>query len=183
MKKILFTFFAILLCFPVTLQAQKKKSKEKTYKVWVTLVDGSEEKGILYDADEQGLKILKGQSIDNPNVIFIEASNINVIELRRKGKVGMGAGLGALGGIAIGAALGSAAADEDGFLSGLNEGLNIIGGAVIGGVAGTGMGAIASSSKKVFQINNHLGIYKEQLPMLQSYSIKSKEHLIVNAEK
>ena len=113
---------------------------------------------------------MKGQSIDDPNVIFIEASNINVIELRRKGKVGVGAGLGALGGIAIGAALGSSI-DEEGFLSGVQEELNIIGGAVIGGVAGMGIGAAASSSKEVFQINNHLGVYKEQLPTIQSFAL------------
>ena len=183
MKKILFTFFAILLCFPVTLQAQQKKNKVKTYKVWVTLIDGFEKNGILYAADEHGLKIMNAQTMDISDIMFVKASDINVIKLRQKGKVGMGALLGAAGGIAVGTAIGSSVPKEEGFLSGISNSMNVAGGIIIGTAMGTGIGVAAGSSKKVIQINNHLGVYKEQLPTLQSYSIKSKEQLIVNAQK
>ena len=62
------------------IKAQQKANKVKTYKVWVTLVDGFEKKGILYAADEEGLKILKGQFM---NFRLTETQKMAIQEAKR----------------------------------------------------------------------------------------------------
>lgn len=175
MKAKLLIFLALLLLFPLEPNAQHKTDKVRTYRVWITLIDGSVKKGILYSANARGLEIMNGTTIDISNIIFIEANKINVIKLRRRGKVGIGAGIGAVAGITAGAIYGSSTREEEGFMSELGNSLNTSFGILMFGSLGTGIGAVAGSSKKVFQINNHLEIYEEQLPIIQTYALKSKE--------
>lgn len=89
MKNIALMVLVFLFIVP-GLHSQNKKEKIKVYKVWVTKMNGSKEKGFFYAADEQGITISKSKTPDESNLLMVEAGNISLIKLRRKGAVGKG---------------------------------------------------------------------------------------------
>ena len=103
MKATVLTLFGILFFFSLGLNAQKKTNKIKTHKVWATLVDDTNPKGILYSADNEGIKIINKNSLDTTNLITINAINISVLKIRKKSKLGNSALIGGLSGMGFGA--------------------------------------------------------------------------------
>ena len=84
--------------------------KRKTYKAWVTLMDESRVKGVLYDVKEDGILLMEDRASDT--VAFLVCTDIDVLKVRRKGKVGKGAWIGAASGALIGAVAGFAQGDD-----------------------------------------------------------------------
>ena len=175
MKTNLIYVISLFLILPLGLLAQQKKSKKHTYKVWITLVDGSVKKGILYDANKEGLSILKSKLFDVSNLLSIEARKINTIKLRRKGSVKKFGSIGGIIGITAGYVIGSSTKTEDGAMPGLQNDLNSLGGAMIGGCLGATFGAMAGATRKEIRIHSNLDIYIKQLPVIQSYSLLAKK--------
>ena len=103
----------VLLLIAPGFYAQSKSKKVKVYKIWITKMDGSEMKGFFYAADEQGITISRSITFDESDLLMVEAGNISLIKLRRKGAVGKGAGIGFLSGAAVGAIIGFAGGDDD----------------------------------------------------------------------
>lgn len=158
-------FLAFLMLFSYGLNAQNNSKTIQIYKVWVKEMDGSRTKGVLYSADEQSIKISKNNSFSSSNLIVIDDEKIDVIKIRRKGKIGKGAWIGAASGAGIGIALGLGSdSGELKSVIAIAEGLFL-------GIVGTGIGAAVGSIKKNIQINGNSVLYIENLPYLQSASL------------
>ena len=171
MKAKLLILFGAFLIFPINLDAQITANKKQPYKVWVSLIDGSKEKGVLYLADKQGIKIMNNKSSNVGNLIFVEASKVNLIKIRRKGKIGKGVWIGALSGFSSGILLGLASGDDEpGILSFSKEDKAIAGGITLG-VLGTGVGALVATGKKKIMIKGDNEMYKKQLEIISGYSL------------
>ncbi|WP_242120517.1 hypothetical protein [Aestuariivivens sediminicola] len=167
-KTLAIIIFGMLL-FPINMNAQTKTKKIRTYKVWITMLDGSEEKGMLYSADEEFLKISKSNTLDESNVTAIHAGTIDVIKIRRKGKVGKGALIGGLSGIGASVLIG-ATTDDDNFFT--REESAAIAGIVLVPL-GTGIGALTGTKRELIPVNGNLKNYLRWLTTIQSYSLKS----------
>ncbi len=102
---------------------------------------------------------------------MVEAGNISLIKLRRKGAVGKGAGIGFLSGVAVGAIIGLADGDEFLFPKEAKAG---IAGAFIG-VIGTGVGAIVGTGKKKIPIDGNIEAYITHLNSLTNYTLKQDQ--------
>lgn len=166
MKNIALTVLVFLFIAP-GLHSQNRKEKIKVYKVWVTKMDGSKQKGFFYAADEKGITISKSKTPDKSKLVLVEAKSINIIKIRRKGAVGKGAGIGFLSGAAVGAIIGFADGDEFLFPKEAKAG---IAGAFIG-VIGTGVGAIVGTGKKKILIDGNAETYRIQLNSLTNYTL------------
>ena len=158
------TLIAFLLFFSIGLHAQNTSKKNKIYKVWITMLDDSKVQGVLYSADNEFIKISKNNSFDFSNLTTINFQNIDVIKIRRKGKIGKGAWIGAASGVGFGVILGLAS-ENDGW-----EGLVATGAGFFFGVIGTGVGAGVGTIKKKIHINGNIEIYKSHLEEIKSYS-------------
>jgi hypothetical protein len=157
MKPLRFLSILTLVFTLTTANAQKVK----TYKIWVTLVNQEEVKGILYAANEDELVIL-GEDLDQLNYA---PGNIRVIKLRREGKAGKGAWIGGVSGLVIGAVSGYASESGSGW-----EEIGAWGGAIVGAPIGTILGALIGSGKDKYNINGDRDTYNSLLPMLQKYA-------------
>jgi len=157
--KTLITFLGILLVFSVSLNAQNKKGKIKVHKAWVKLMDGTKVKGVLYAADSSGVKISSDIPTNNLNTISV--NEIQEIRIRKKGKVGKGVWIGAT----LGAIIGLASGDDDGYLG------SKAATAIYMGVIGAGVGALAGTSKKKIVVNGNAATYKNYLSLIQSYAL------------
>jgi small nuclear ribonucleoprotein (snRNP)-like protein len=155
-----------LIPFSYGLNAQNNSKKIQIHKVWVKTMDGTKTTGVLYSADEQSIKISKNNSFSNSNLIVIESEKIDFIKIRRKGKIGKGAWIGAASGAGFGVVLGIAATDDNDWdgVAGTVSGLFF-------GIVGTGVGAIVGSNKKKIQINGDSELYLSNLSFLQSASL------------
>lgn len=163
MKTNLVTLLGVLLFFSIGLHAQKSKKKNRTYMVWVSKIDNSKKiKGLLHEVNNESLKIIDRHSKE----INIDASNIEIIKIRRKGKIVRGAWIGAASGAVFGVIFGLIADDED-----TNEGLVATGGGLAFGILGTGVGIVVGANKKKVKINGETSLYKDNLEFLQSISL------------
>ena len=179
MKTKLVTLLVVLLLFSIGLHAQKSKNKDKVHKVWVSKVDNSKIiKGLLYEANDESLKIIDNHSVE----IRIDASNIGLIKIRRKGKIGKGVLIGASAGFATGAIIGLVSGDEPDIVSGSIFGADItvegakagekaLGLGILTAAVGSGVGAIIASKKETIFINGDINNYKNKLELLKSYSM------------
>jgi len=164
-SSILITF---LIFFSIGLRAQNTSKKIKIHKVWITMQDDSKIKGALYSADNESIKISKNNSFDVSNLTTIDVQNIDVIKIRRKGKIGRGAWIGAASGVGFGVVLGLVSENDEW------EGVVATGAGFFFGVIGTGVGAGVGASKKKIQINGDIETYKNNLAIIQSYSLVLK---------
>ena len=155
-------FLSVLTLF-FTL-ATANAQKVKTYKIWVTLVNQEEIKGTLFAADEDTLVIL-GEDLTQ---IKFTPGNIREIKLRRVGKGGKGAWIGAVSGALVLGVAGLASGD-DGWVPA--EAV-AVGGAFFGGSIGAVAGALIASSRERYIINGDRNTYNSLLPMLQKYASK-----------
>ena len=154
-----------LIPFSYGLNAQNNSKKIQIHKVWVKTMDGIKTTGVLYSADEQSIKISKNNSFSNSNLIVIESEKIDFIKIRRKGKVGKGAWIGAASGAGFGVAIGMATDSGE-----LKSVVATVSGLFFG-IVGTGVGAIVGSNKKKIQINGDSELYLSNLSFLQSASL------------
>jgi len=157
---------AFLMPFSYGLNAQNKSKKIQIHNVWVTTMDGSKTKGVLYSADEQSIKISKNNSFSNSSLIVIDSEKIDVIKIRRKGKIGRSTWIGAASGAGFGVILGIAIEDDDDW-----DGVVGTASGLFFGLVGTGVGAGVGASKKKIQINGNSEIYISNLSFLQSISL------------
>jgi len=163
--RLILPLMAILLSFSFGINAQNSTKKNKFHKVWITTLDGSKESGILHSADELSVKISKNNYFDISNLTSIDRENIDVIKIRRKGKIGKGAWIGAASGVGIGVLTGFVT-DSGGY-----EGVVATGSGFVLGIVGTGIGAAVGSVKKKVEINGDSSLYKDNLDFLKSISL------------
>ena len=158
MKALGFIPLLTLLFILPTTYAQKVK----TFKAWVTLLDKTNIRGTLYAANQDQFVIL-GE--DLAQLEFVP-ENIQAIKVRRRGKVGKGAWIGALSGAVVGGVAGLTGGDV-GFMAAeaIGAGYALLG-ATIGALAGVAIG----SAKEEFIINGDRNIYKSFLPILLQYA-------------
>lgn len=164
-------FVAIVLMFPYHLIAQKSKP----YKVWIDQMDNSNViKGFLYSVDEYSLKISKDKTgLDSTSVIIVDAERINLIKLRRKGRIGRGAGIGAASGALLGGILGLADGDDEpGWFSATKE-EKATGGGILLAIPGAAVGAGVGAIKKKIVIDGNMENYSMNLDKLRAYALNS----------
>jgi small nuclear ribonucleoprotein (snRNP)-like protein len=159
---------AFLMSFSYGLNAQNNSKTIQIHKVWVKTIDGSKTKGVLYTADEQSIKISKNISFSNSNLIVIDSEKIDFIKIRRKGKIGKGARIGAASGAGFGVAIGMTTD------SGEVKSVVAIASGLFFGIIGTGVGAAVGSIKKKIEINGNSELYLNNLSFLQSISLVPK---------
>jgi len=183
MKTQLVTLLSLLLLFSIGLNAQKLKNKNKVHKVWVSKVDNSKIiKGLLYEVNDESLKIIDNHSVE----ISIDASNIRLIKIRRKGKIGNGVLIGTSAGFATGLIIGVVSGDSPDqtigsifgaeiIVEGATAGEKALGMGILMAVGGSGVGAIIASKKETIFINGDINNYKKKLEILKSYSMAIKK--------
>ncbi|MGB5317416.1 hypothetical protein [Eudoraea sp.] len=160
----------ILLLYSMGVQAQKTTKKVKLHKVWISLTDSSKVKGVLYSADKNAIKIAKNYSMDVSNLTSINYQNLDILKIRRKGKVGKGAWIGALSGVGAGIIIGLIDGDDElGWFSFTKEEKALASGIYLGAV-GTGIGALIATKKEKIAINGDNQKYEKMLKTIQSYS-------------
>ncbi len=170
MKATSIILMGILLLYSMGVQAQKTTKKVKLHKVWISLTDSSNVKGVLYSADENAIKIAKNYSMDVSNLTSINYQNIDILKIRRKGKVGKGAWIGALSGVGAGIIIGLIDGDDEpGWFSFTKEEKALASGIYLG-VVGTGIGALIATKKEKIAINGDNQNYEKILKTIQSYS-------------
>ena len=167
MRKIFFA--AVVLMCPFILVGQKSKP----YKVWIKQMDNPTViKGFLSSVDEYSLKIGKNISaVDSASVIIVDAERINLIKLRRKGRIGRGAGIGAASGVLLGGILGLADGDDEpGWFSATKE-EKAVGGGILLVIPGAAVGAGVGAIKKKIEIGGNMENYRMNIAELRTYSL------------
>ncbi len=109
MKNKLVTLLVAFLLFSIGFQAQNSMGDKKAHKIWITQVENSKKiKGLLYDVQEEFLKVID----NNSEEIIVYVSDIDMVKIRRKGKIGNGVLIGALSGFATGGLIGLLSGSE-----------------------------------------------------------------------
>lgn len=168
MKTTLKIVLCVFLIFSIGTKAQNTTNKIKIHKVWITMVDGSKIKGNLYAADTSGIRIMKNKSGDILNVTTINAVDIVVIKIRRKGKVGNSILIGGMTGVGASVLIG--ATTNDTFFT---KGEVMAISSIVFVPLGVGIGALAGTKKENFIIGGNLSVYQSVLNEIQSYSIQT----------
>lgn len=153
--------FVTILTLVFTLTSASAQ-KAKTYKIWITLVNQKQEiYGTLYTVDENELIIIR----ENKTQLKYVPESIQMIKVRRKGKLGKGFWIGAVSGAAIGAVIGSVSFQET-YIEDV--------GPVIGGLIGVPVGALIgagiNSGREKYIVNGDKDTYLSLLPRLQQYT-------------
>ncbi|MCW5518501.1 hypothetical protein J1N09_01530 [Aureitalea sp. L0-47] len=158
----------IVLFISSELYTQERELKVKVYKTWVTTIDGAKIKGYLHSADAEGIMVNPGKDLLSQDLIAIESQEISKIKVRRKGQVLIGA----VAGFAVGATVGILLNESDDSSSGWDLTPDYWDAIAVGSTAaiGTGLGALAATGRRSFDINGSLETYAAQLPLLQKYS-------------
>jgi hypothetical protein len=169
MRISLFIFLATILCY-----SPGFAQKTKVYRAWVTLTDGDQINGAMSFANEDGLVILDWNTRDT--VAVLEGKQIKVLKFRRKGAMGRGAWIGALGGAAAGVIIGLADGDDvqEGYWDIWNytaEQKAVAAGIVLA-VPGTFIGMIIGALPKRFPIKGDNETYLASLPQIQQYVVQ-----------
>jgi hypothetical protein len=141
---------------------QKGKTKKKTYRAWITLLNQKDKvKGYLYAVNDSSLVVSSSSelltdefSTSLNNTIAI--ANIKKIRLRKKGNVGKGYIIGTSIGIVTGILL--AAGEEDGFTTLAAAGML----GIVGSVVGTGVGSISGSKRYTIDGNQDTFLISQQ---------------------
>ena len=131
-------------------------------------MDQSKVIGVLYSADDESIKVSENNSFDISNLTTISGEQINILRIRRKGKIGKGAWIGAVSGAGTGVILGLIS-ESDGW-----EGVVATGAGFMLGIVGTGVGAGVGAIKKRIDINGNIDTYKNYSNEIQSYSLVLK---------
>jgi len=168
MKAKALILLGVLFFFLIGLKAQTTKQKVKTHKAWITLVDGSKVKGNLYAAGNEVVKLSKNNSFDFNDLTIIRAQDIQLIKIRRKGKIGNSILIGGLSGAGLSILLG-ATTNDTGFFT---KGEVMVLSGILFVPLGVGIGALAGTKKESFNIGGNLKAYQLELKKIQSYALQ-----------
>lgn len=178
MKFSLITLICVVSLFSVQIKAQKTNVENKTYKVWVTKTDHSKiVKGTLHNVEQESISVFDNRS----DIAVINASDIETIKIRKKGKVGNGILLGTLAGAAAGGIGGLVSGDDPDTtkdlliigtvtFEGTKASEKAVGAASILGISGGIVGAIIASKKEKFHVKGDVLKYQSIIDKLKTYS-------------
>ncbi|NNF31744.1 MAG: hypothetical protein HKN66_10160 [Flavobacteriaceae bacterium] len=158
----------IVLFISSELYTQEREVKVKVYKTWVTTIDGEMFKGYLRSADAEGIMVNPGRDLMGQDIVKLPATELSEIKIRKKSSVLIGTVIG----FTVGASFGAVLNDSDDSGSGWDLTPDYWDALAVGGTAaiGAGLGALAGSGRRSFEINGNLETYNEQLSLLQKYS-------------
>lgn len=164
--------FTLVLLIGLTLSfnmvGQKKDKKRSTYKTWVSLLDNkSVVKGYFHELKDSSIVIFNSK---NKELIELPVSNIDKIKIRKKNRIGRGAGIGAASGLLFGAILGYSDGDDppDTILFRYTAEEKAGASAIMFLPIGAGIGAGIGSIKKHFDIGGSIVNYKALKPKLSN---------------
>ena len=184
-------FKRIAICIPVllftgflTTITGQNPDRQRTYKIWIETMDSRMIKGFLTDIDSSGITLSGDRNNLYADTYFVNADNVRLIKLRRRGSGIRGAGYGLLGGAAFGALLGAASGDDGRSCSttqttwgdltwcsdGLTAGEKAAGGAIVGGFFGSIAGTAVGHIKRKFIIDGNLSMYYLKIPIIREYT-------------
>lgn len=176
MKTKLVILLGLLLLFSSSLQSQN--SNNKAHKVWISNVNNSKIiKGTLNEVNNESLIIMDKHSKE----ITIDVSKINIIKIRRIGKIGKGILIGSLTGLATGGIIGIISGDDPDktvdagwpigtyTVEGQKKGEKALIYGVLLGLAGGGTGALIASKREKIIINGSIESYKSQIEFLRNF--------------
>jgi len=149
------------------------KKKFKIYQTWISLYSRSKKlKGVLYEIQDSSVLISyslikKAYLSGNFSVSKIHYNDIKFIQIRRKGRVAIGAGIGGAIGIAIGIPVGYAQGDDILYTARQNAGWYAYG----LGIIGAGTGALVGSIKAKIHINGSFENYDSNRNRLERNAI------------
>jgi hypothetical protein len=177
-----FTLLVLFLILYFQLQAQTDSIVvRKTYSTWIYPIEKSRIKqGSLFEVKDSSLLIsekYKKKNFENGkfNVIKVNASSIDIIKLRKKGNVGIGALVGGAAGIVCsiitGLIINSHYYAAEGDPEGGQEFITTINSIMLVGI-GTGIGLLIGSSKKHIPIKGSRTKFDEFRDTLTTYSIR-----------
>jgi hypothetical protein len=173
MKVFSVVIFFILCCFNIAL-AQDYNKNDNKYKVWVTLPDKPYEvNGTLYELRDSTLLVSHYKTfsefiVDDSPTIELHINNIDLIETRKRNRIGMGILIGAVSGFTVGGLIGLTRAADAEQTTGQKA---LIGGASLA-IPGALVGLLVGSVKVVIPIEGSILKYKDQRLKLQKYSTK-----------
>ena len=150
----------------------QSQSGRNTYHANISLSDGTKVRGMLASAHEDGLLILKRDLTDT--VALVSPETIELIKLRRRGKIGRGALIGAGGGALLGAIIGFVDGDDgpECFLLCYTATEKAGIGALFLTPIGSGIGAVIGTKSDKVVIDGNIDTYKARLSQLQGYALK-----------
>jgi len=146
-----------------------KAHKESRFHYWLTTKSEREVKGNLEETKDSSFSFSTMHWSDGRRIFTtqdIPVAQIQDLQVRRKGSIGAGAIIGAALGVIAGASIGSATANNEGFLSPLANG---IAGGVLGTLIGTGVGASIGSARKRIPINGSQASYVKERGKLKRF--------------
>lgn len=173
MKVFSVAIFFILSFFNIALAQDYNKHHNK-YKVWITLADKPYEvNGTLYELRDSTLLVSHYKTfsefiVDDSPTIELHINNIDLIETRKRNRIGMGILIGAVSGFTVGGLIGLTRAGDAEQTTGQKA---LIGGASLA-IPGALVGLLVGSVKVVIPIEGNILKYKDQRLKLQKYSTK-----------
>lgn len=173
MKIISVATLIILCCINLTV-AQDYGKKHNKYKTWITLIDEPYEvNGILYALKDSSLLVSNYKTyaefiVDNSSTIELRIDNIDLIETRKRNRLGKGIIIGAVSGFALGGLIGFARGDD----AELTAGEKAIRGGLSLAIPGALVGLLIGSVKVSIPIEGSFMNYKNQRKDLYKYSTR-----------
>lgn len=164
----------LIICALHETKAQDINNRNNNYSAWITLIDEPYSvQGTLYALNDSSLLvsdyiIFSEYIIDDSPTIELEIINIELIETRKRNRVGKGVILGAASGFAVGGLIGLARGDDADY----SAGHNAIRGGVSLAIPGALIGLLVGSAKVIIPIEGSLFNYNKQKKKLQKYSTK-----------
>ena len=161
----------LLCCLNVT-QAQDYGKKSNKYKTWITLTEEPfEVNGILYELRDSTLLMSNYKTyaefiVDESPTIELNIGNIELIETRKRSRLGTGILIGTASGFALGGLIGLARGDD----SDSSAGEKAIKGGISLAIPGALIGMLVGSIKVSFPIDGSLANYKNKKKELRKYS-------------
>lgn len=151
-----------------------QNSKKHVYKVWVKKLNtGQLISGYLYQITSEELFISSSEEDVNENeLITVYPNEISFLKVKRKGKGGQGALIGASIGVGVGAIIGFASSDDrDKIILPLSKGDKaLIMGTTLGAL-GAITGAIINTKKAKYIIDGDAKKFQDVSKMLQGYQL------------
>jgi len=168
---------ALLVIFLSTnfVYTQEKIKKVKVYKTWVSLMNESKIIGVLYKLNDSSIFVTDIKT-NVSKEIYIK--DIQKIKIRRKNSIGRGALIGGATGLVAGGLLGLAEGDDSGGWFAMSAEEKAVGYGVFFSGVGAGVGVLAGTIKKKFNINGSIDNYNKDKEELKEYVVKKERDQI-----